>query len=187
MNRNLCDSLYLKSANSVWRLSIGDDGEMTREQLEYSDFESPSSSSGDSGDSAANEASPSITVRYASTAKREGIYGYRLSVEAVGSIGMPYKIFVYRRGQPRLNGGEFTDEFVNVASPSDIEETPEDAPVMESGMQYFRMPSVSLMLRNHDDLELAKSEIMADVDALVLSYKIIGSSGLNDTVEVVHA
>ena len=106
MNRNLCDSLYLKSANSVWRLSIGDDGEMTREQLDYSDFEASSSSSGDSGDSAANEASPSITVRYASTAKREGIYGYRLSVEAVGSIGISGAgTSPVETGKPRIRSG----------------------------------------------------------------------------------
>lgn len=128
---------------------------------------------------------PGIDVRYSSTVEEEHpqMYAHALKVTVTAAREYPDHIFLFHRGKPN-NEGNVIDEFISVASPVDIEETPENAPALDDGMPYYRSNEVTLWFRNTEDLELAKKKISEDITVLVKTYNILGSDNLDKQEEI---
>ena len=117
---------------------------------------------------------PSITVQYyRSPSHVSQVYGYALRVKVTKSEGMPSKIFVYQRGKMRTNDGKFIDHFINIASPVDMDNVPEDEPSLENNIPYYRKDTVKLYFRCLQDLEECKDDISGDIFHLVQTYKYL--------------
>lgn len=86
---------------------------------------------------------------------------------------MPSKIFVFQRGQRRTNKGEYVDHFINIGSPMDLDNVPEDKPLLKDGIPYYRLSEVTLYFRNLEDLNETKEDISGDILNLVQSYKYL--------------
>lgn len=126
-----------------------------------------------------------IDVRYSHNVpdKHPSMFAHLLKVEVVRAVGYPEKIFVFQRsGEGTV--GEAVDEFIQIATPSDIDEVPEDAPMPDKGMPYYRTSKVELLFRCLDDLELAKHHIGEDIKALVNTYDVINAGF--DREETIH-
>lgn len=117
---------------------------------------------------------PSLTVKYRATQpdRHPAIYAYALTVEIVNAVEYPDHLFVFHRS-PENNEGDSVDEFIQIASPAEIEEVPEDAPRPEENMPYYRTKEVTLWFRTMEDLELAKRKIKDDLQTLVLTYDVL--------------
>lgn len=126
---------------------------------------------------------PSLEVKYSEITpdKHPPIFAYALKVEICKATVLSDHVFVFQRS-PENNEGEATDNFIQIASPLELEEVPEDAPDLQNGMPYYRSKSVLLWFRNMEDLELAKRKIDDDLQTLVLTYKTI--NGKPDKEEI---
>ena len=114
----------------------------------------------------------SLTVEYYQTpTQRSQVYGYALRVKVTESEGIPTKIFVYQRGEHRINSGNYIDRFINIASPVDMDNVPEDEPMLDSGIPYYRTDEVILYFRCLEDLVESKNDIDADISHLIETYK----------------
>ena len=105
-------------------------------------------------------------------------YGFRAYVKK--AEGIPPEIFVYHRSSRVIATGfpwdmEIVDEFQNVATPVDIEETLPES-LASDATRHFRSSSVELLFRCESDMERAKDAIDADVSALVRSWRIVGDA-----------
>lgn len=80
---------------------------------------------------------------------------------------MPLAIFVYERKPFVDDAGEPVDEFVNIASPTDLEQYPVDLPQPES--PFFRLVKVDLIFRNRELASDTVDKIVNDVQELVQS------------------
>ena len=117
---------------------------------------------------------PSITVQYyQSPSHGSQVYGYAMRVKVTEATGMPSKIFVFQRGKKRTNSGEFIDHFINIASPVDMDNVPEDEPAFDSNIPYYRKDTVTLYFRCLQDLEECKDDISGDIFHLVETYKYL--------------
>ena len=115
----------------------------------------------------------SLTVEYYQTpTQKSQVYGYALKVKVTAAEGMPSKIFVYQRGEQRLNSGNYVDKFINIASPVDMDNVPEDEPQLDAGIPYYRTDEVILYFRCLQDLVESKADISGDINHLVESYKL---------------
>ena len=115
----------------------------------------------------------SLTVEYYQTpTQKSQVYGYALRVKVTSAEGMPSKIFVYQRGEQRLNSGNYVDKFINIASPVDMGNVPEDEPQLDAGIPYYRTDEVILYFRCLQDLVESKADISDDINHLVESYKL---------------
>lgn len=117
---------------------------------------------------------PSLKVRYSVTVPEmhPEIYAYALKVEVINAIGYPEHLFVFQRSKANENG-DWVDEFIQIASPLDIEETPENAPKLDDNMPYYRTKEVVLWFRTMEDLKLAKAKIKDDLKVLTTTYDIL--------------
>lgn len=126
----------------------------------------------------------SLTVRYLTTVKdnHPRIYAYALRVSIINAIGCPDHLFVFQR-TPKNNEGDAVDEFIQIASPLETEEVPEDAPDFDNNMPYYRAKEVVLWFRNMEDLELGKNKIKEDLQTLVQTYKLLDGEQDKEEVE----
>lgn len=125
-----------------------------------------------------------LTIKYSTTIpdKHPAIYAYLLKVEVVNAVGYPHHLFVFQRS-PDNNEGDSVDTFIQIASPLDVDEVPENAPDLQNNMPYYRAQKVELWFRNMEDLELAKSKIKEDLQTLVLTYKVLKGSTDKEEIE----
>lgn len=116
-----------------------------------------------------------IRVRYSETVPEQhpAIYAYALKVEVLSAEGYDDHVFLFQRSKTNLED-DWVDEFIQIASPLDIEEVPEDAPDLKHNMPYFRTKEVTLWFRCLEDLRLAKGKIRDDLQTLALTYDTIG-------------
>lgn len=118
--------------------------------------------------------SAQLTVQYyTSPSNASQVYAYALKVDVTSATDMPQKIFVFQRGEKRTNSGEFIDSFMNIASPVDMDNVPEDEPSLEDNIPYYRKSSVTLYFRCLEDLEDTKNDIDDDIATLVRTYRIL--------------
>jgi hypothetical protein len=118
-----------------------------------------------------------LTLEYSQTETKDGLYAYALHIVAstvLNDDGDPH-IFVYHRRPRTMNPFgrtdlEFDDVFVNIATPVDMEEVPEDAPDICHGMPYYRSDTLDLWFRNLEDVEQAKKDVDRDVASLCKLY-----------------
>ena len=125
-----------------------------------------------------------LTVRYSTTIpdKHPAIYAYSLKVEVTKAVGYPSHLFVFQRS-PDNNEGDAVDTFIQIASPLEVDEVPENAPDLQNNMPYYRSDKVVLWFRNMEDLELAKNKIKDDLQTLVLTYKVLNGSADKEEIE----
>ena len=112
-------------------------------------------------------------------------YGLRVRVEE--AEGIPPEIFVFHRSSRLIATGfpwdmEIVDEFQNVATPVDIEETVPER-IASDATRHFRSSSVELLFRCEADLSRAKDAIDGDVAALVRAWNDVGDGGSYSNVE----
>ena len=121
----------------------------------------------------------SVTYEMTTSHDRALAYGFRATVTK--AVGIPAEIFVYHRSSRVIATGfpwdmEIVDEFQNVATPVDIEETVPQS-LANDNTRHFRSSSVELLFRCESDMQRAKEAIDADVGALVRSWRIVGDDG----------
>jgi hypothetical protein len=125
-----------------------------------------------------------LKVRYSTTVpdKHPAIYAYSLKVEIIKAIGYPSHLFVFQRS-PSNNEGDSVDTFIQIASPLEVDEVPENAPDLQNNMPYYRADNVVLWFRNMEDLELGKTKIKNDLQTLVLTYKVLNGQADKEEIE----
>ena len=100
------------------------------------------------------------------------VYAHSLKVEIVDAEGCSNHLFVFQRSKEN-EVGDCVDEFIQIASPLDVEEIPEDAPQPDRNMPYYRAKEVTLWFRCLEDLELAKRKIREDLATLAYTYDVL--------------
>lgn len=127
---------------------------------------------------------PKFKVKFSTTTpdKHPEIYSYFLKAEVVEATGISDHLFVFQRS-PENNEGDAVDSFIQIASPLELEETPEDAPDLQNNMPYFRRREVELWFRNMEDLELARRKMDDDLRTLSLTYKVLYGEPDKEEVE----
>lgn len=129
----------------------------------------------DSSSSSSSSSSPSSDGgRYVRLRKERPVryvdgrtQGYRFRLEVIEAANIPAEIFVYQRKPGTLPGAAPIDEFSNVASPADLEESPVGAPGPDA--PFFRLTYVELIFRNLDLAEEAIEDLENDIRCLIES------------------
>ncbi len=122
--------------------------------------------------------------RYGMTQYVEGrTQGYRMQVEVVEAVGVSPNIFVYQVKPGISEVGGPVDEFVNIASPADLEEYGITAPAASDPRPFYRLDAVDLVFRNLDLLEAAWVKMKSDVAELVQSLIFMDNLVIQEEVE----
>lgn len=114
-----------------------------------------------------------LKVKFSTSTTGDQYLGYAIKAEVTEVEGITPYIFVYKTGMPDLRTKKITDVFTNVASPADIEETPEGEPDMSSKNPFYRRKSVTLWCRSADWVDVVKENIDHDIKQLVDTYKTL--------------
>lgn len=103
--------------------------------------------------------------------------GIRLRVEAVEAEDMPTKIFAYILQPTNPATLAQAGVFDHVCSPVDLEEYPEDEPIVNVEPSWFRLDYVDVLVRSQAELEAYLADVLSDIRALKSTLDIM------DTVE----
>jgi len=125
-----------------------------------------------------------LKVKYTKTTTGDQYFSYGFKAEVVEAEGVTPYIFMYRAGTPELPSGKVVDTFSNVASPADIEETPENEPDMSSKNPYYRRKSVTLWTRSADWLDEIETRIDSDVARLLDNLRMLNDENQYTEQEV---
>jgi hypothetical protein len=99
--------------------------------------------------------------------RSNSITGFRFKVVAYGGNLMPDKIFRYAREALNAREGAYRLAFDGVCSPSDLEEFPEDEPLVNVYPEFCRLDYVDLVFRSQSLAEEAWQLLTEEVAALV--------------------
>lgn len=113
------------------------------------------------------------------TTLEEGMQGYRTTLEATAE-GMTKYVFVMQRIH-NYSKQNFDDVFVAVATPAQIEDFAEDAPL--EGSSYFRTYKIDLLSRTANHLEDVITDILGQLQDLVVNVEKLNE--LTPTAEYV--
>jgi hypothetical protein len=116
-----------------------------------------------------------ITVSMTTPEYGDTLYqSYTLNLEVTASEDMPMEIFVFQAAvAPALTNGEDPyDEFVNIASPVDLEEIPVDPPVAVTDNPYYRGTKLTLKFRSLVELNTTWNYIKSDIQGLIDALKM---------------
>lgn len=94
------------------------------------------------------------------------IQGTRVKVTVTSATGLSPKIFVYREIPLNPNDVTKVAQFDHVASPSDLEDFPEDAPVSGSDPSWFRLNEVDVIVRSRTIADEFWGALLQDVTDL---------------------
>ena len=108
-----------------------------------------------------------LNVKYSITTTGDQYLSYGFKAEVTEAEGISPCIFVYHAGTPELPTRKVVDNFSHVASPTDMEETPEGEPDMGNKNPYYRRSSVTLWVRSADWLDEIKKHIDHDIAQLM--------------------
>lgn len=123
-----------------------------------------------------------VVTRTASTQYTRGfLQGVKYTVTVDAAEGITPKIFVFlQMPGPTDESDDTSDrEFHNVASPDDIEDYPEDTPLIGGNRPYFRLNTVELRFRSVSMAEDTWIAMQQDIRALLQAWEdseILGSS-----------
>lgn len=128
---------------------------------------------------------PGFTVKYSTTLpdRHPAVYAYALTAEVTHASGYPDHLFVFQRS-PENDEGDAVDTFVQIASPLEVEEVPEDAPDPGNGMPYYRAKSVTLWFRTIEDVDLAIRKMDDDLRTLKLTYDVLNGAPDKEEIKV---
>jgi len=109
------------------------------------------------------------------------LQGYILDLEVTAATDMPKEIFVW---QSKVGFGDTDiDQFINIASPNDLEEVPPNVPGADEDNPFFRTSRLQFTFRSMVELEETWGYIKDDVQGLVDALKSV--ENLNTVEEVV--
>lgn len=110
-----------------------------------------------------------IKVRRSASTLEEsgGIFGFTMTVEVLETEDLPKEIFVFLPIGTAPDDTRGNEEFQNVASLSDIEEYPVDAPVTGSERPFYRKSTVVLHFRSESLAADAWQCMESDFAALI--------------------
>lgn len=94
------------------------------------------------------------------------IDGIRVRIEADSSNLMPTKIFAYQMMPFKPGEFEQVGAFDHVCSAVDLEEYPEDEPLLNVRPQWFRLNYVDVLLRSREEVRAFINSVMEDVQIL---------------------
>lgn len=114
-----------------------------------------------------------IKVKFSTTTTGDQYLGYGVKAEVTEAEGITPNIFVFQAGVPELPTKRINDVFTNVASPTDIEETPEGAPDLSKKNPFYRRSSVTVWCRSTEQLEDVKYNLDKDIHRLVETYRVL--------------
>jgi hypothetical protein len=106
------------------------------------------------------------------------IDGFRFKVVAYGANNMPNSIFRYAREALNAREGSHRLAFDGVCSPSDLEEFPEEAPIVGIFPEFCRLDYADLVFRSQATAEEAWTILVEEVGSLVRTL---------DTMDVMQA
>lgn len=120
-------------------------------------------------------------VRKSTNDLTEDRTSYRCRLEVVSAEGTTNKIFVKRRvvSTSDLTAG---DSFSAVASPTELEDYPEDAP--RSGSYYFRDSTVDIVVSNADYLDEVVNAILMDIGKLADDLNALNNLNKQTTITI---
>lgn len=125
-----------------------------------------------------------LKVKFTTTTTDDQFLGYAVKAEVIEAEGITPYIFMYRAGVPELPSQKAVDVFTNVASPVDIEDTPENEPDLSKHTPFYRRKSVVLWCRSADWLEEIKDRIDRDIANLLNTYRVLNDENNYDNEEV---
>lgn len=114
-----------------------------------------------------------LKVKFTTSTTGDQYHAYSIKAEVLEADGITPYIFMYQAGVPELPGKNVVDTFTGVASPVDIEETPENEPDMSKRVPYYRRNSVVLWARSADWLEEIRNRLDSDIAGLVRDYRFL--------------
>jgi len=94
------------------------------------------------------------------------IQGTRLVVTVTSASELSEKIFVYKEVPLNPNDSTTIAQFDHVASPADLEDFPEDAPIAGSDPSWFRLNKVDVVVRSRAIADELWDAILQDVTDL---------------------
>ncbi len=97
--------------------------------------------------------------------------GWRLRIEIGDRENIPAEIFVYQRKPLPPSAGAFTDDFVNIASPADLEEYPVNEPA--GAVPFYRLAYADIIFRSQSLADEAWNAIIADVTELIRTLDLM--------------
>ena len=124
-----------------------------------------------------------LKVKFSTSTTGDQYLGYAIKAEVVEAEGITPYIFMYRAGVPELPTRKVTDVFTNVASPVDIEETPENEPDLFKKNPFYRRKSVTLWCRSADWVDELRDSISKDIAKLVETYKVLNDENHYENIE----
>lgn len=125
-----------------------------------------------------------LKVKFSTTTTGDQYLGYAVKAEVIEAEGITPYIFMFQAGVPELPTREIVDVFTNVASPVDIEETPENEPDMSKKNPFYRRKSVTLWCRSADWLDKVKQRLNEDIAQLMQTYAVLNDENHYDNEEV---
>jgi hypothetical protein len=101
------------------------------------------------------------------------IDGFRFKVVTYGANLMPETIFRYAREALNAREGGYRLAFDGVCSPSDIEEFPEEAPLVGVYPEFCRLNYVDLVFRSQAEAEETWTALLEEVGHLVNTLNVM--------------
>jgi hypothetical protein len=92
--------------------------------------------------------------------------GIRVRITADSAALMSPKVFAYQMLPMKPNETERVGAFDHVCSPTDLEEYPEDAPLVNSRPAWFRLDYVDVLLRSRAEVRAFIEDVVEDVQRL---------------------
>lgn len=123
--------------------------------------------------------------RYAQTKyNNEAIEGFRFKAVAYGGNDMPNKIFRYGREALNAREGSYRLAFDGVCSPSDLEEFPEDAPLVNSYPEFCRLDYIDLVFRTQEEAEETWTVLVSEISNLVNTLNAMDGITAETTLKI---
>lgn len=110
--------------------------------------------------------------------------GCRLRMTVTTTEDVTDKIFLWQYRVAVAPQTVDSNEFVGIASVSDLTEYPEDAPAALPTPQFYRLSSIDLLFRNSDTLERAVKIIQEDIRDLLNNLNIIDEQNASTPVVI---
>lgn len=92
--------------------------------------------------------------------------GIRVRITADSASEMSAKVFAYQMLPLKPNEAERVGAFDHVCSPTDLEEYPEDEPLVNSRPAWFRLNYVDVLLRSRAEVHAFIKDVVEDVQRL---------------------
>lgn len=101
--------------------------------------------------------------------------GIRVRITAANAAQMPSKIFAYQMLPLKPGEDDRVGAFDHVCSPTDLEEYPEDDPILNARPAWFRLDYVDVLLRSRAEVKAFIESVIDDVQRLKHTLDIADS------------